>query len=318
MVTFSAGFTDVLADLLNDGASAKVIVTGGSTGTFFESVTNSNDSEFRVTTGATAVFLGSVTGLSQFTGGGTKIFEGPAAVGSLETTGATIVEAGGDLAAQRIREKSLAIHGRASIVPNGTVAATSNVKSLMIDGGATPTGTLDLADNALVVDYTFGEPSPLALIRAQIAYAFNGGSWDRTGLTSSLADMGEFGLGYAEAATLGGVPAIFGVVDSDAALVRLARYGDANLDGSVNLNDFNRLAASFGSAGSWFDGDVNYDGAVNLLDFNRLAANFGLVASPGGPTPQDWAILASLVPEPGVAGSAMFLLMVAGALRRLG
>jgi hypothetical protein len=41
---------------------------------------------------------------------------------------------------------------------------------------------------------------------------------------------------------------------------------------------------------------------VNLQDFNRLAANFGLSASPGGPTPQDWANLAAAVPEPSAAG----------------
>lgn len=45
-------------------------------------------------------------------------------------------------------------------------------------------------------------------------------------------------------------------------------------------------------------GDFNYDGVVGLPDFNLLAGNFGLVASPNGPTPQDWANLAAVIPEP--------------------
>ncbi len=59
--------------------------------------------------------------------------------------------------------------------------------------------------------------------------------------------------------------------------------GDADRDGIVNLNDFNRLAVSFNSPTgmNWEDGDFNYDGAVNLLDFNLLANNFNKTRPPG-------------------------------------
>jgi hypothetical protein len=67
----------------------------------------------------------------------------------------------------------------------------------------------------------------------------------------------------------------------------------------VNLNDFNRLAANFGSTSAvWSQGDFTYDGVVNLDDFNRLAANFGLSAAGTEVTPGDWAALAAAVPEP--------------------
>jgi len=54
-------------------------------------------------------------------------------------------------------------------------------------------------------------------------------------------------------------------------------YGDANLDGSVSIADFNALASHFGmsSGATWSDGDFNYDGSVSIADFNLLAANFG-------------------------------------------
>jgi len=48
----------------------------------------------------------------------------------------------------------------------------------------------------------------------------------------------------------------------------------------------------------WTQGDFNYDGTANLADFNLLAANFGLSASGPDVTPEDWAALASAVPEP--------------------
>jgi len=36
------------------------------------------------------------------------------------------------------------------------------------------------------------------------------------------------------------------------------RVGDANLDGTVNLQDFNRVASNFGSSsGLWSCGDFN-------------------------------------------------------------
>jgi hypothetical protein len=66
--------------------------------------------------------------------------------------------------------------------------------------------------------------------------------------------------------------------------------GDANFDGTVNLSDFNVLAANFGqSVTRWSQADFTFDGTVNLSDFNSLAGNFGLSAAAGGPTPQDWS-----------------------------
>ncbi len=75
--------------------------------------------------------------------------------------------------------------------------------------------------------------------------------------------------------------------------------GDANLDGTVNLDDFNLLAANFGQSNrTWQQGDFTYDGRVNLEDFNALAGNFGQSAGPGGPTPREWHSLAAALPEP--------------------
>jgi hypothetical protein len=103
-------------------------------------------------------------------------------------------------------------------------------------------------------------------------------------------------------------------VDSTAILLRLTRYGDADLSGTVNLADFNRLAANFGTGTRWEQGDFDYNGTVNLQDFNRLAANFGLSAAGPTVTPQDWSALASAVPEP--SAGALILATAAPLLRR--
>jgi hypothetical protein len=179
------------------------------------------------------------------------------------------------------------------------------------------TAQFDVTNNPVVVDYASAGPSPIASIRSQLAGGYAGGSWNGSGIVSSQATATTHGVGYAEASALTSVPAVFGSVDNSAVLMRLTRYGDSNLDGQVNLADFNRLASNFGTGDTWDEGDFNYDGNVNLADFNRLASNFGQSAAGPTVTPEDWANLAAAVPEP--AGMGLVLAGVcalAGRVRR--
>jgi hypothetical protein len=68
--------------------------------------------------------------------------------------------------------------------------------------------------------------------------------------------------------------------------VLFRKVGDATLDGIVNLDDFNRLAANFGQIGGWRQGDFNNDGQVNLGDFDLLAAHFGAASGMAGALPE--------------------------------
>jgi hypothetical protein len=149
---------------------------------------------------------------------------------------------------------------------------------------------LDLADNAMIVDYPDGIANNHEDVPVLIASGYDGAAWTGTGLGSSTAaaiaadsTLYKTGLGYAEAtdlfpqipfpsnATFEGLS-----IDSTALLVKYTYYGDANLQGTVNLVDFGRLATNFGLSNKrWFDGDFNYDGNVGIPDFNRLATNFG-------------------------------------------
>jgi hypothetical protein len=166
---------------------------------------------------------------------------------------------------------ALGAGARATLEPNG------GTRLEIFGGGLTvaPGATLDLTDNELF--HVYGGASPIATYRALLAQGYAGGAWTGSGLTSSRAGVTPGrALGYAESQDVGGtVPAI---------LVRYTRYGDANLDRVVNLNDFNRLAANFGSTNAfWHQGNFNYDANVNLNDFNLLAAHFGQAAGPAGP-----------------------------------
>jgi hypothetical protein len=200
-------------------------------------------------------------------------------------------------------------NARIALAAGRDKAVETTEVSMDLPGGS----AIDLADNFMIVDYAGA--SPIATIKSLITSAYNGGSWNGNGLGSSLANASTHGVGHIESSdAFSSFPAMFGgrTVDDTSVLIAYARYGDANLDGTVNLQDFNRLAANFGQTNTdWSRGDFTFDGITNLQDFNRLAANFGLSAGPGGVVdPQDWAALASVVPEPG----AMLALSLTGLL----
>jgi hypothetical protein len=204
---------------------------------------------------------------------------------------------------------------RVGLTNPGDPSKTPRTTVLTMTGG----GLIDLTNNFMIVDYT--GPSQLPPVVVNLTSGYAGGAWTGPGINSSTAASGTtHAIGFAEAsAVFTSFPAIFGgqSVDNSSIVLRYTRYGDANVDGVVNLNDFNILASNFGQAGKyWFEGDFDYDGLVNLQDFNRLAANFGLSAAGSTVTPAAWAALASAVPEPGTVAALVSLAGLAGRRRR--
>jgi hypothetical protein len=180
-------------------------------------------------------------------------------------------------ATQRVGTLSIGSRGIATLTASGAKALT--VTSLSITGA----GRLDLTDNAMIVDHA--GVTPISSIRALLASGFNGGSWDGFGIiSSSAARLPNTGIGFAEATDLfTSFPATFKgqTIDNTSVLLRHTLKGDADLNGAVNLLDFNRFAANFGQTNRrWSQGDFDYNGTVDLVDFNRLAANFGISAAP--------------------------------------
>lgn len=232
--------------------------------------------------------------------------------GAITATGRTISKTG----AGRADVSNINVAGidvQAGTMKLLTGSGTSRTNTLTIAGGSTPTAKLDIANNALVINNGAGQQPTIA---AQVRSAYAGGAWNGNGITSSNADATNFSVGYAQASDLTTVPAIFGSVGANAMLVRYTRYGDADLSGTVGLDDFNRLASNFNGSGKfWSEGNFNHDAAgnVNLDDFNLLAGNFNLSAAGPEVTPEDWAALAAAIPEP----SALLSGVVALAATRL-
>jgi hypothetical protein len=152
-------------------------------------------------------------------------------------------------------------------VPSATAAPTYTIDS---------TSTLDLTDNDMAILYGSGS-SPLTAVEGQLEQAYDGGPWNKPGLTSSIAatEGGNTALGFGEASTLG-LSTFDGLtLDGNAVLVKYTVVGDTNLDGSVSLADYNAVLANYNASGQpWTSGSVDYSGSVGLADYNTILANY--------------------------------------------
>jgi hypothetical protein len=186
------------------------------------------------------------------------------------------------------------LHIRSGIVRLG--GGASVIASLTIDAGA----TLDITDNALVVDYA--ETSPAATVREKIISGRGGAGmgklWNGTGITSSTAAAVNAtapesrSVGYAENAllALGAYTEFWDEsVDNTAVLVAYMQTADANLDGVVNNDDVTVVGANYAPgaakpAGSaWALGDFDYNGFVDNDDVTLLGVFYQTETQPAGP-----------------------------------
>jgi len=156
----------------------------------------------------------------------------------------------------------------------------------LAESGGVPTATLDLADNALVIDYS-GDPasSPLEQIKGwiQAGWLDPDVQWYGPGITSTAArdnpglytigfvdqgrllmDTGElwYGDGGTRGPTFGGVE-----VDWTSILVRFTYLGDIDLDGKVYDDDVGIMSGNYTTGGptgaQYWTGDIfGFDGWV--------------------------------------------------------
>ena len=159
---------------------------------------------------------------------------------------------------------TLSDNSQLTLLPGGP---TSLLTSLTIGTGR----TLDITNNALVIDYTGA--SPVTAIRDKILSGRGGAGlgkgWNGTGLTSSTAAQGNQtdpelrAVGYAENALLplGSYSNFRGLaVDNTAVLIAYTRTADANLDGVVNDDDVTILGANYApdiARPTWARGDLS-------------------------------------------------------------
>ena len=207
-----------------------------------------------------------LSGTNSYTGT-TTVSNGTLAVGSIASIApASVVTVGGG-ATTAVYKLGFAPAAGAAVMALPTIAA--NGKFDVGTGRAVLTGTSVTAVQALV----------------------NAGIAGGSGIFTSSADAAH-NVGYGDVGA-GGVS------------VRYTLLGDANLDGSVDFNDFLVLQNNFNQPGVFSQGDFNYSGSVDFNDFLVLQNNFNqsVTGVPVTVTRQQVAALtafaeANAVPEP--------------------
>jgi hypothetical protein len=121
-------------------------------------------------------------------------------------------------------------------------------------------------------------------VRTAIINGFDDFKWDGHGITSSVSEEdaasgvpygGNSAVGYADNNDIGNSS-----IGNNSVLVRFTYYGDADLNGVVNLNDFDDWLYGYtggtGTAGdvNWSVGDFAYTGHVDLNDFDLWLASY--------------------------------------------
>ena len=190
--------------------------------------------------------------------------------GTLNGTGATLL-ANATSGIGRLTVTSGAVTGapRLSVSGNGVVTLPSDrrqtvaLTALAVDSASG--GRLDIGKAR--IDVAVGGITA-ATLRAALVVGRNAGAFDGTGgiVTSggkASASMANPAVGYR-------------VLPSGAASVAWAAYGDANLDGQVNMTDINlmnsggKYGQGVASGATWWDGDFNYSGGVTQTDITLM------------------------------------------------
>jgi hypothetical protein len=199
----------------------------------------------------------------------------------------------GSLSADTVTQGALIVSRGSSVILNSN-GGTSVLGALNIAGGPTPTGKLNLSDNAAIIDYEV--ESPEVTLRQQILTGRGGSglgkTWNGPGITSSAAASANAAepesrsIGYAEnsALPLGPYTNFRGQpVDDTSVLMAFTRTGDANLDGIVNDEDVTIVSATYAPGipqPHWALGDFDYNGFVDDADVTLLSALYDPSAPP--------------------------------------
>jgi autotransporter-associated beta strand protein len=151
-----------------------------------------------------------------------------------------------------------------------------NAGALVIQGAAATaavlasTATTDISTGQLVFSYSGSSTgaSIASQVQSILAASYNGGtnSWASGIIHSTLANTNStasYALGWTNNTATSTVT------------VQVALYGDANLDGTVNINDLSKVLGNYNKSGmTWADGDFNYDGTVNINDLSKVLGNY--------------------------------------------
>ena len=247
-----------------NAASGNITVSG----------TVNNGGNTLTVTGSSNLTLGSTV-----SGGGGLIKSGAGtltASGNNNYAGGTTVNAGTLVVGHvnALGTGGLAINSTATTQLQAGLSGPVQLPTLSIAGGSSPTATLDITDNNMIV-----HNGDLSALTAQAKAGLGGGfDWNGTGLTSTTArddsnfatavgviqnDDGGGGAFYSSwpaGADSGGAVS----VSQTDVLIKYTYYGDADLDGVVTSGqDYDLwLFGKSGGGTGWEFGDFDYDGSI--------------------------------------------------------
>jgi hypothetical protein len=185
---------------------------------------------------------------------------------------------------QHLNDLGVNAGGRVTMADRATTGGRKVLytSTLSVAGGASPTGTLDLNDNDLVV--TTGSFSTL---QALVFAGYRGGpDTTATGIVSSTSQNVHGGttiLALFDNSLAGFPDYPFNSGHTIAANAIVGKYtyiGDTNMDGQVTPQDYtatdSNLGTSVDPAISWFYGDTNFDGNIDPTDYAGIDGALGL------------------------------------------
>ena len=138
-----------------------------------------------------------------------------------------------------------------------------------ISGGS----RLDLADNDMIA-----YDGSLASITSMVGAGYHGGSWNGTGIASTVAggDTTHLSALGVVPNTLDGSTNSYSTFDgvalnSNTVVVKYTYYGDSNIDGQIDGSDYSLIDNGFNKQlTGWLNGDYNYDGIVDGSDYTLI------------------------------------------------
>ncbi|MBC8106857.1 MAG: hypothetical protein H7Z14_09735 [Anaerolineae bacterium] len=140
---------------------------------------------------------------------------------------------------------------------------------------------IDVNDNSMIMTDYFQFQSQL---RGAIRLGYNSGAWNGKFIASTTAannPQHNTALGYAAVwdimppPTSGGYMFQGQPVNGSDVIVTYTYYGDTDLNGIVDFDDYSRIDSGFNNGGTdWFHGDFDYNGIVDFDDYSLIDLAF--------------------------------------------
>ena len=275
---YSTGYYTLAGGSLNTSSSETIGYQG--TGIFTQT-----GGTHTVAGTATVTLSGTTGGVGTYNLQGGKLSAGPmvnngafnltggtATLGALSGTGATTITGAALvqplLTVSKFAQQSVSINSYGKLaVTSSSQAVTNTATSLNITGA----GQLDLGNNSLITSASSSS------IRSYLINGYKGGAWNGTGgITSANAATNAIhatALGYTTGTSAAGMAL---GLSSGQTLVKYTIYGDANLDGKVDISDLDVIISNYlsGKPATWDTGDFAYAGRTDITDLNYVLSNF--------------------------------------------